>query len=282
MWLLRRMYLEGKLDGVTDVGDSLEALLEVEPDLIITQITQAETVDKYAKIAPTVAMPYNRFASIQEEMRYFGDLLDKKDVAEQWIADFERKTGKLREAVQGALHEGETVSVMQEYDGTVFLFGPKSGRGGRIMYEILGAKPPAAIPEHMLADSYYEFSLEKLPEYTGDYLILTTNSTLEQLKADPIWGKLPPIRPEGGLGFVAIAGILVIACSWAVSWIFAFFGVIARTAASVQGISMLVLFPLTFLSNAFVPVETMPTWLQWFIQLKRDINNRYMPELSGR
>ncbi|MED2256580.1 AraC family transcriptional regulator [Brevibacillus parabrevis] len=193
-FLMNSPYLEGKLDGVTDVGDSLEALLEVEPDLIITQIAQAETVDKYAKIAPTVAMPYNRFASIQEEMRYFGDLLDKKDVAEQWIADFERKTGKLREAVQGALHEGETVSVMQEYDGTVFLFGPKSGRGGRIMYEILGAKPPAAIPEHMLADSYYEFSLEKLPEYTGDYLILTTNSTLEQLKADPIWGKLPPIR----------------------------------------------------------------------------------------
>ncbi|MNY60329.1 Daunorubicin/doxorubicin resistance ABC transporter permease protein DrrB [compost metagenome] len=51
------------------------------------------------------------------------------------------------------------------------------------------------------------------------------------------------------------------------SWIFAFFGVIARTASSVQGISMLVLFPLTFLSNAFVPVETMPNWLQWFVKL---------------
>ncbi|MNP73933.1 Daunorubicin/doxorubicin resistance ABC transporter permease protein DrrB [compost metagenome] len=27
---------------------------------------------------------------------------------------------------------------------------------------------------------------------------------------------------------------------------------------------MLVLFPLTFLSNAFVPVDTMPNWLRWF------------------
>jgi ABC-2 type transport system permease protein len=51
------------------------------------------------------------------------------------------------------------------------------------------------------------------------------------------------------------------------SWIFAFFGVIARTASSVQGISMLVLFPLTFLSNAFVPVKTMPHWLQRFVNL---------------
>ncbi len=63
------------------------------------------------------------------------------------------------------------------------------------------------------------------------------------------------------------AGLLVIVCSWAISWIFAFFGVIARTASSVQGISLLILFPLTFLSNAFVPVETMPDWLQWFVNV---------------
>ncbi|CAM2878552.1 ABC transporter permease [Paenibacillus sediminis] len=82
-----------------------------------------------------------------------------------------------------------------------------------------------------------------------------------------VMGYIMGYRPDGGLGNVAIAGILVIACSWAISWIFAFFGVIARTASSVQGISMLVLFPLTFLSNAFVPVKTMPHWLQWFVNI---------------
>ncbi|MNN71718.1 Daunorubicin/doxorubicin resistance ABC transporter permease protein DrrB [compost metagenome] len=30
---------------------------------------------------------------------------------------------------------------------------------------------------------------------------------------------------------------------------------------------MIVLFPLTFLSNAFVPVDTMPNWLQWFVKI---------------
>lgn len=193
-FLMQSPYLTGMLDGVEDVADSLEKLLELEPELIITQIAKEETVEKYAQIAPTVAMPYNSFASIQEEMRYFGELLDKTDVAEQWIADFESRAGQLRERVTAALGEGETVSIMQEYDGTVFLFGPKSGRGGRIMYEILGAKPPAAIPESMLAESYSEFSLEKLPEFTGDYLILTTESTLEEFQKDPIWGNLPAIR----------------------------------------------------------------------------------------
>jgi ABC-2 type transport system permease protein len=74
-------------------------------------------------------------------------------------------------------------------------------------------------------------------------------------------------RPAGGLDHVIGAAVLVIVCSWAISWIFAFFGVIARSASSVQGISFLVLFPLTFLSNAFVPVNTMPEWLQWFVNI---------------
>ncbi|MBZ9533791.1 ABC transporter permease [Cytobacillus oceanisediminis] len=74
-------------------------------------------------------------------------------------------------------------------------------------------------------------------------------------------------RPEGGIGFVILAGLLVIVCSWAISWIFAFLGVISRTASSVQGISMIVLFPLTFLSNAFVPADTMPNILQWFVKV---------------
>jgi ABC-2 type transport system permease protein len=77
-------------------------------------------------------------------------------------------------------------------------------------------------------------------------------------------GYLMGYRPEGGLGGVVLAGLLVIVASWALSWIFAFFGVIARSAASVQGISFLILFPLTFLSNAYVPTDTLPGPLQWF------------------
>jgi ABC-2 type transport system permease protein len=72
-------------------------------------------------------------------------------------------------------------------------------------------------------------------------------------------------RPAGGIVGVILAGMLVIVCSWAVSWIFALVGVLARTAATVQGASFLVLFPLAFLSNAFVPARTLPGWLQGFV-----------------
>ncbi|SEM63534.1 ABC transporter permease [Paenibacillus sp. OV219] len=96
-------------------------------------------------------------------------------------------------------------------------------------------------------------------------------------------GYIMGYRPEGGLEHVVLAGLLVIVCSWAMSWIFAFFGVIARTASSVQGISMLVLFPMTFLSNAFVPTDTMPKWLRYIADINpishlisavRDLTNK--------
>lgn len=73
-------------------------------------------------------------------------------------------------------------------------------------------------------------------------------------------------RPEGGIGYVLLAALLVIGCAWAISWIFALIGVIARSASSVQGMSMIV-FPLTFMSNAFVPTETMSDTLQWFVSI---------------
>ncbi|MFS0728524.1 ABC transporter permease [Curtobacterium sp. 1P10AnD] len=80
-------------------------------------------------------------------------------------------------------------------------------------------------------------------------------------------GIIMGLRPEGGPAAVVLAGLLVIVVAWAISWIFAYFGVVARTASSVSGIANLVLFPLTFLSNAFVPVDTLPSWLRWFTEV---------------
>ncbi|WNR46791.1 ABC transporter permease [Paenibacillus roseipurpureus] len=115
-------------------------------------------------------------------------------------------------------------------------------------------------------DRFKSLPIARIAPLAGALLADTIRYTIATVLTFSM-GFIMGYRPEGGLGSVALAALLVIFCSWAISWIFAFFGVIARTASSVQGISMLVLFPLTFLSNAFVPVETMPNWLQWFVKL---------------
>ncbi|NNH75411.1 ABC transporter permease [Nocardia uniformis] len=75
-------------------------------------------------------------------------------------------------------------------------------------------------------------------------------------------GLLLGYRPQGGVIAIIVTGLVVVFCSFAVSWIWALVGVTGKSAASVQGISMMIMFPLTFMSGAFAPVSTMPGWLQ--------------------
>jgi len=72
-------------------------------------------------------------------------------------------------------------------------------------------------------------------------------------------------RPGGGV-LGTLGGIaLTVVAGWSLAWIFTWLGTVARTAQSVQGISMMIMFPLTFLSNAFVPTSTLPGWLGAFV-----------------
>ncbi|WP_110207294.1 ABC transporter permease [Nocardioides daejeonensis] len=74
-------------------------------------------------------------------------------------------------------------------------------------------------------------------------------------------------RPGGGVLGVLAGWALTIVAGWSLSWIFAWLGTVARSAQAVQGIGMMIMFPLTFLSNAFVPMETLPGWLEAFVRI---------------
>jgi len=64
-----------------------------------------------------------------------------------------------------------------------------------------------------------------------------------------------------------LGAMLVILAAWCISWIFTFFGTVARSASFVQGVSTLVVFPLIFLSGTYVPTNTLPDWLQAFVNV---------------
>jgi ABC-2 type transport system permease protein len=60
-----------------------------------------------------------------------------------------------------------------------------------------------------------------------------------------------------------IAGIgLLFLIGYAFSWVFAFIGLVASSPEAANGYGFTILFPITFISSAFVPPETMPDWLQ--------------------
>jgi ABC transporter DrrB family efflux protein len=64
----------------------------------------------------------------------------------------------------------------------------------------------------------------------------------------------------GGIGLMLLFG-------YAFSWIFALMGLTASSPEAAQSLGFIAIFPLTFASSAFVPIESMPNWLEAFAEV---------------
>jgi ABC transporter DrrB family efflux protein len=72
-------------------------------------------------------------------------------------------------------------------------------------------------------------------------------------------------RPETGLAQIAAGFGVALLFAWALSWAGGSVGLFARTAESAQSFGFLVLFPISFVSNALVPTRGMPDWLRLIV-----------------
>ncbi len=68
------------------------------------------------------------------------------------------------------------------------------------------------------------------------------------------------------LALVATLG-LVMVFAFALCWVFTALAMVVGQPRSVQGLGALVMLPLTFGSNAFVPASTLPSWLRGFVEI---------------
>ena len=74
-------------------------------------------------------------------------------------------------------------------------------------------------------------------------------------------------RPEAGVGGVLAAMALVIVFAFGFSWIFTTLGMLLRAPNAVTNAGFTFVFPLTFLSSVFVNPDTLPGWLQGFVEV---------------
>ncbi len=75
-------------------------------------------------------------------------------------------------------------------------------------------------------------------------------------------GLILGFRPDGGPVGVVLAVALLLVFAFSLSWVWTSIGLRMQTPEGVMQMSMMVLFPLTFVSNVFVATSTMPGWLQ--------------------
>ena len=77
-----------------------------------------------------------------------------------------------------------------------------------------------------------------------------------------LMGFIIGFRPGAGLVGVVLALLLILVFSLALSWLWIIVGMLMKTPETVMTMSFVFLMPLTFASDIFVRLETMPGWLQ--------------------
>jgi ABC-2 type transport system permease protein len=82
-----------------------------------------------------------------------------------------------------------------------------------------------------------------------------------------VLGLILGFRPDEGLPGMVAALALVIVFAFGLSWVFTTLGLLMRTPNAVMNAGFTGLFPLTFLSNVFVDPDTLPDWLQAFVDV---------------
>ncbi|HEV2412354.1 MAG TPA: ABC transporter permease [Candidatus Saccharimonadales bacterium] len=79
-------------------------------------------------------------------------------------------------------------------------------------------------------------------------------------------GYLIGFRFTQGVGDALLMVFVALLFGYALSWVFALVGMSVRDSESAQLASFVLIFPLVFASAVFVPVQTMPSWLQVFVR----------------
>ncbi|QMT17401.1 iron-hydroxamate ABC transporter substrate-binding protein [Planococcus maritimus] len=174
-WAIDNPNYEPYLDGVEVVSEeNLEKIIELDPDLIIGYST-LQNIDKLEQIAPTVTYTYGKVDYLTQHVE-IGKLLNKEDEAQAYVDDFKERAQAAGEEVKAEIGEDATVSVIENFDKQLYVFGDNWGRGTEILYQEMGLKMPEKVEEMALTDGFYALSQEVLPEYMGDYVIFSKDS----------------------------------------------------------------------------------------------------------
>ena len=173
-WSKMNPRFEKKLKGVEEVSEeNLEKIIELKPDLIIG-LSTTKNIDKLKKIAPTVTYTYDKVDYLTQHVE-IGKLLNKEKEAQSWVDDFKKRAAKAGSDIKAKIGEDATVSVIENFDKQLYVFGNNWGRGTEILYQEMKLKMPEKVKKMALKDGYYAISPEVLPEYAGDYLIFSKN-----------------------------------------------------------------------------------------------------------
>ena len=190
-------YLEETLSGAEILGYSMqdtmdvEAVMNLNPDLIVISTVQEKMYDQLSEIAPTVMIQLEAL-NWKDDVKALAKVFDKEDIANEWISNYESKSKEAGDKIKAEYGEDTTYLSFLASGGQFFIF---DGAGfGNVLYEDMGLAKPAGMPEQTDI-SLPVVTYEGLAAIQSDYIFLiATDEDLAQLEANSIWNSLPAVK----------------------------------------------------------------------------------------
>ncbi|WP_145047416.1 ABC transporter substrate-binding protein [Paenibacillus xylanexedens] len=177
---------------------NFEAIMEANPDLIIAPAWWSQKdYDQLTLIAPTVLLQGRD--DWRDELRDIAKIVNKEEQAEQVIQDLVEKEKMAADTLNKRIGD-ETVLYIRVMEKEIVMHGENIDRGN-FVHKRLGMKP---VPNFPQSEKAMSVSLEVLPEYDADHLIVQlddeTNPEIkkkfEQMLSTSLWKNLKAVKED--------------------------------------------------------------------------------------
>jgi iron complex transport system substrate-binding protein len=190
-------YLENTLKGATILGYSMqdtmdvEAIMNLNPDLIVISTVQEKMYDQLSEIAPTVMIQLEAL-NWKEDVKSLAKVFNKEEVANTWLENYDKKAKENGEKIKEAYGKETSYLSFLASGGQFFVF---DGAGfGSVLYEDMGLTKPEGMPEQSDI-SLPVVTYEGLASIKADYIfVMATDEDLKALEENSIWNSLPAVK----------------------------------------------------------------------------------------
>lgn len=190
-------YLEDTLNGAKILGYSMqqtmdvEAIMNLNPDLIVISTVQEKMYDSLSKIAPTVIIKLDAL-DWKSDVRTLGNLFNKRDVANEWLSKYEAKAKEAGDKIKAKYGQDKTYLSFLISDGQFFVF---DGAGfGDVLYNDMGLVKPEGMPKQTDI-SLPVVNYEGLASIKADYMFaITSDEDFDKVETNSIWNNLPEVK----------------------------------------------------------------------------------------
>lgn len=201
VWVNEPQLPTGIANVGTRVAPSLEAIAELEPDLIVTSAEMAPAANLLERIAPTYVVSVYRagtrpFAKAVEMLTTLGDMLDREDRAQAVLKDLERTLDIQRQRLEKAGLTDRPLALVNFLDDRhVRIYAPNGLYQSAL--DALGLENAWPHP-----GNYWGFSvmgLEAIAPYPDSRIVViepTLPGLADTLASSPFWTYLPPVNRE--------------------------------------------------------------------------------------